>query len=525
MRRSLIAAFIAPLALLLYAAPACQSVPPIHEQQAKVAAEDSDSNNAEAAEVVERMLAVSVAGQHVGVVETRLEKAEDGTWTTKEKVTFSLIREGGGDDAQFSSTTESVAVFNAEHELVTEREVEREAGVTITREVTREGDEMVSSYTGPGHETPEVKRFEIPASYRSPLVVNFELLEEWQRTGEPATTSFSTFDPERERFELSELTLVGETEYEHGGERIPAYVFRVVEEDGTVIDTITDHDFLPLKLDAAGTFMASLVDEAPSLGEGQVGRINSELPVSGETTPAWWELAEQEITVEVEGDDDPNSPALWEDGHYHEVEREGPRYQLTLLSTRPPADFSPPSLPLKISDPEIARYLEPTAMAQSDSAMIKASAEAIVAGESDSIVAAEKIVEAVFTGIEKKAGVRGSATATEVLQNAAGDCTEHAVLVVALMRAAGIPARVVDGIVMASHKDGSGVAGYHAWAEIWLGRWIGVDATVGETGTSARYLQFGIDEPGEIGSGGKMMRSIGKTKIELGPHKTYEQMR
>ena len=54
---------------------------------------------------------------------------------------------------------------------------------------------------------------------------------------------------------------------------------------------------------------------------------------------------------------------------------------------------------------------------------------------------------------------------------------------------------------------------------------IGVDATVNETGTSARYLQFGVDEPGMIGSGGKMMRAIGKTAIELGPHKTYEQLR
>ncbi len=78
-------------------------------------------------------------------------------------------------------------------------------------------------------------------------------------------------------------------------------------------------------------------------------------------------------------------------------------------------------------------------------------------------------------------------------------------------------------IVIASENGGEGVAGYHAWAEIWLGEWIGVDATVGETGTSARYLQFSLDEPGSIGSGGKMMRSIGRTTIELGPHETYER--
>src|SRR5690606_1388476 len=210
---------------------------------------------------------------------------------------------------------------------------------------------------------------------------------------------------------------------------------------------------------------------------------------------------------------------------YHEVVRDGSSYQMTLLSTRPGKDFVAPTLPLTIADPEIRRYLGSTPMAQSDDSMIVGKAKQIVDGERNAMRAAERIVEAVYIGIDKQAGVRGSATATEVLQNGAGDCTEHAVLVVALMRAAGIPARVVDGIVLASDIDGSGMAGYHAWAEIWLGRWIGGDATVNETGTSARYLQFGVDEPGVISSGGKLARAIGRVAIELGPHQTYEQQR
>jgi hypothetical protein len=511
---------LAPLALLLTAASACQSVPPAHEAQLQTRAESVE--RADAAEVVERLLAVEVAGQTLGTVETRLEKAPDGTWTNRELVTFSLIREGGGPDAQFSSTTESVAVYDPAHELVSELEVEREAGVTITRTITVEGEEIVSTYSGPGRPE-ETKRFPLPEDYRSSLAVDFELAQQWRETGEPATQAFASFDAERERFERVEVTLTGETEFVHAGEQIPAYVFRAKEEDGTVIDSIVDHDFMPLKVDAAGTFVATVVDEAPVLGAAGGGRINSELPVSGRTAARWWELAEQKITVTVEGDD-PEAPALWEDNHYHQVEREGGTYELELLSTRPAASFRAPPLPMKIDDPEIRRFLEPTAMAQSDNPRIVEVAGEIVAGETDSLLAAQKIVTAVFEGIQKEAGVRGSATATEVLANGAGDCTEHAVLVVALMRAAGIPARVVDGIVLAADGGGAGVAGYHAWAEIWLGKWVGVDATVNETGTSARYLNFGIDEPGSIGSGGKMMRSIGKTKIELGPHLTYEEL-
>ncbi|HLT39853.1 MAG TPA: transglutaminase-like domain-containing protein [Enhygromyxa sp.] len=514
-RPSVLASLLLPLALLW----GCQSVPPSHE----LSNTQADAAAPAQAEIVERTLALAIAGQTIGVLEARLEKAPDGTWTSRERVSFSLIREGGGSDAQFSSTTETVTVCDPNHELVSEIEIEREAGVEITRTVTIEGDELISRYSGPGR-ADDAKRFPLPADYRSALAVDFELIAEWQKTGKPVTREYSDFDASRERFTSIEVTLTGTTEYEFDGERVPAYVFRTVEEDGTVVEAIVDHQLMPLKISVAGTFVATAVTKPPELGGAEAGRINVELPVAGKTTRRWQELARQELTVTVDGDD-PGAPPLWESGHYHEVVREGSSYRMTLLSTRPGKDFVAPTLPLTISDPQVRRYLDPTPMAQSDDSMIVGKAKQIIDGERDAMRAAERIVESVYIGIDKQAGVRGSATATEVLQNRAGDCTEHAVLVVALMRAAGIPARVVDGIVLASDIDGSGMAGYHAWAEIWLGRWIGVDATVNETGTSARYLQFGVDEPGVISSGGKLARAIGRVAIELGPHQTYEQQR
>jgi hypothetical protein len=518
LRAHLLAALLAPLALAT--AIACHSVPPTHDRETQQV--DAQSST-DASVIIERLLAVSVTGQTLGTVHSELEKAADGTWTMRELVTFSLIREGGGADAAFSSTTQSVTVYDANHQFVSEVEIEHEADVTITRTITLEGDEIVSSYSGPGR-AEQIKRFTLPDDYRSSLAVDFELVEQWRQTGQPATRSFSSFDNDRERFEQTEVTLTGEIEFRHGDALIPAYVFRATQEDGTVIDSIVDHDFTPLKVDAAGSFVATLVDEAPVLGQAGAGRINSELPVTGRTTARWWELAEQKITTTVEGDD-PKAPSLWEDNHYHRVVREGERYQMTLLSTLPDAHFVAPALPLSLEDPELRRYLDPTSMAQSDDPKIVAAAAQIIGKETNSLIVASLIVTSVFDSIDKQAGARGSATASEVLRNGAGDCTEHAVLVVALMRAAGIPARAVDGIVFAADQGGSGMAGYHAWAEIWLGQWIGVDATVNETGTSARYLAFGIDEPGSIGSSGKMMRSIGKTKIELGPHLTYEESR
>lgn len=515
MRRPIL--LLAPLALLL--SLGCRNLPAGDEGTSDQPAGVEASEQAG----TQRILALSVAGQTLGVIETKLDKAADGTWTTHERVTFSMTRQGGGADATFNTLSESITIYDPQHEFVSEVETEQEAGITITRRVRLEQGKIISEYEGPDRKTS--REYPVPADYRSSLQVYFELLAKWRETGEPQSASYSSFSSERERFETIDVTFLGEATYQHGDKALPGYSLRERSEDGTVITTITDHDFLPMTLDASGTFTATMVDEIPKLGAegGPQGTISAELPVAGKTASQWWTLGEQTITVAVQGDTDLTAPSLWDDSHYHQVERKAESYAMTLTTTRPAAGFVPPRLPMQL-DAEIAKFLEPTAMAQSDNPDIRSLAREIVGDEKDAMKAAELIIAAVFHGIAKEAGVRGSATATEVLRNGAGDCTEHAVLVVALMRAAGIPARVVDGIVLAANEDGSGVAGYHAWAEIWLGQWVGVDATVGEVGTSARYLNFGVDEPGMVGSGGKMMRAIGKTSIQLGPHKTLEEI-
>ena len=59
------------------------------------------------------------------------------------------------------------------------------------------------------------------------------------------------------------------------------------------------------------------------------------------------------------------------------------------------------------------------------------------------------------------------ASAAEVVDTHEGDCTEHAVLLAALCRARGIPARVAIGLVYmpATHEFG-----YHMWTEVYIGK-------------------------------------------------------
>jgi len=92
--------------------------------------------------------------------------------------------------------------------------------------------------------------------------------------------------------------------------------------------------------------------------------------------------------------------------------------------------------------------------------------------------------------------------ALEALETGEGDCNEHSVLYTALARAAGVPARIVVGLVYAN--DGSGHAGfyYHAWVEVYTGNeWIAIDPTWDQVPADATHIAFvegGVDEQIQI---------------------------
>jgi transglutaminase-like putative cysteine protease len=86
--------------------------------------------------------------------------------------------------------------------------------------------------------------------------------------------------------------------------------------------------------------------------------------------------------------------------------------------------------------------------------------------------------------INKKSLGVGFASASETARTREGDCTEHGVLLAALLRADGIPARVVCGLVYADQFAGaSEIFGYHMWTQALLEidgtpRWVDLDATL-----------------------------------------------
>jgi hypothetical protein len=89
---------------------------------------------------------------------------------------------------------------------------------------------------------------------------------------------------------------------------------------------------------------------------------------------------------------------------------------------------------------------------------------------------------------------RGFDVASEVAVHREGNCKQFAVLTVALARAAGIPARVVLGLLLVRSGSTYGAFG-HAWAELQIeGRWVVADAALAKGNNPVRYLPFGVLE-------------------------------
>ena len=107
------------------------------------------------------------------------------------------------------------------------------------------------------------------------------------------------------------------------------------------------------------------------------------------------------------------------------------------------------------------------------------------------------------------------APASEVARNLTGDCTEHGVLTAAMCRAAGVPARVVVGLVYAETLGGFG---FHLWNEVYVNRrWVAIDATFDQTEVDAVHIKLSdssLDGVSPFEAFLPVVRVLGKMTIE-----------
>lgn len=167
-------------------------------------------------------------------------------------------------------------------------------------------------------------------------------------------------------------------------------------------------------------------------------------------------------------------------------------------------------------DPEILKYLKPTTYIQSDDPKIKQLAEQVKPDKITKYLDLSRVEKFVGEYISDKNLSVGYATAAEVAKSKQGDCSEHALLTAAILRALAVPTRVVSGIVYADVIMGDKpIFGGHAWTQAWIdGKWIDIDSTGyerGGFGSGHIAMATGNGEPSDFFS---MINTLGNFTIE-----------
>lgn len=181
-------------------------------------------------------------------------------------------------------------------------------------------------------------------------------------------------------------------------------------------------------------------------------------------------------------------------------------FQSDILEVRQeePGSWKTFLLPYQKSD--LKQYLQPTPLIQSKDERIIKQAKSIVHDSRDAVTAAKELEQWVFSTVKKKPTL-SIPNALEVLDLKVGACNQHTALFTALSRSLGIPTRVCVGIVYLDEKFY-----YHAWPEIYLGRWIAIDPTFNQFPADATHIRLVI---GDLSDQIKILSLVNKIKIEV----------
>ena len=169
-------------------------------------------------------------------------------------------------------------------------------------------------------------------------------------------------------------------------------------------------------------------------------------------------------------------------------------------------EFKAESYELPYEQSDLKTYLRSTRWVQSNEAIIQEFSKAVRGGVTDAKIAAGTFVGRMYGWI-KREPVPRIPTSLEARNSRVGECLDNTVLFTATARAAGLPTRMVAGLVPIR-----GLFYFHTWPEVWLGRWVPADPTRGEWPSSAARIRFVIGDMDELVAFTKV---IDKIQIEV----------
>lgn len=175
---------------------------------------------------------------------------------------------------------------------------------------------------------------------------------------------------------------------------------------------------------------------------------------------------------------------LFPDDHRQTLTLESPLSGKLVVKSDSPNQGDP------AASPPGEEYLRPNPLINSDDPRIIQHMRTAVGGLTDPWQKAVAIEKWVWNNLRSKNFGTVFASAKEVAQTLEGDCTEHGVLTAAMCRAAGVPSRVVVGLVYAAPQNGFGG---HMWNEVFVNnRWVAIDSTFNESQVDATHIKMSV---------------------------------
>ncbi len=262
---------------------------------------------------------------------------------------------------------------------------------------------------------------------------------------------------------------------------VPAVVYHVsINANGAELESEILADGTPLKAKIGGLIeiraeteeIAKKIDANARVDMMAISSIKPSGPSLGRASRV------TSMTLEVTGAGEFDFPS----SHRQKATRNGSA--LTLVLRR---DFRIEK-PAPLAKDEREKFLAATPTVQCTDPAIQALAKKIVGDEKDKLKKADVLRRWVYRNIRKTMAANAT-TALAVIDQKAGDCTEHSLIFVALARAAGVPAREVTGVAYVEQDEP--IFGWHAWAEIHDGhQWVSVDPTWNQLYVDATHVVF-----------------------------------
>lgn len=449
--------------------------------------EDAAKPEATAAKKREAWDAVFLGGKKVGYIHTQVEPvtASDGRKLLRVQVDTVLALKRLNDKTEIKTRYGTIETY--------EGEVLRLDSRTLVgpQEIRISGDAHAGIMPLTLDAGGQTQRLSIPwgADVRGPYGPEMSLSRQPMQPGE--TREVKTFIPDLNQVGLTEMEAQQYGEIELGGGAVMNLMrvdSRVLGPDGRPLPGMDSTYYV----DAAGQILKSETDVFGGLVTYRTTREAALKPATGGfpivenlivkvsrriTNPESTRSAAYAVNFDGE---EPIAELFPRDDRQAVVTADDGSTQLQVRTVGPDTNA------VAGADPE---YLSPNPMINSaDPKVVALTQRATSNAAADAWSKATAITQWVAQNVREKNFETTFATAADVAQTLSGDCSEHAVLTAAMCRAAGIPCRVVVGLLYADNLQGFG---FHMWNEVAVGgRWVAIDSALGQTEVDATHLKL-----------------------------------